>query len=174
MQTSRYQSIKKELKKTQLVDDFLVVEAPLEIQINEKPFAAVMRTPGDDEVLLRGLLYAEDIYKGKAPLRLKNNQTKPNGFAKVQVQISEKELRKGYLNKRTLLSVSSCGICGKQELDSTEIPKKKLSNFRLTDLSANAPKKSEIMIFGVFEHFWLKTTKIEFDLAKNAFKCVFS
>ena len=128
MQTSRYQSIKKELKKTQLVDDFLVVEAPLEIQINEKPFAAVMRTPGDDEVLLRGLLYAEDIYKGKAPLLLKNNQTEPNGFAKVQVQIPEKELRKGYLNKRTLLSVSSCGICGKQELDSTKTPKKKLKN----------------------------------------------
>ena len=128
MQTSRYQSIKKELKKSQLVDDFLVVEAPLEIQINEKPFAAVMRTPGDDEVLLRGLLYAEDIYKGKAPLLLKNNQTEPNGFAKVQVQIPEKELRKGYLNKRTLLSVSSCGICGKQELDSTKTPKKKLKN----------------------------------------------
>ena len=30
-------------------------------------------------------------------------------------------LGKGYLNKRTLLSVSSCGICGKQQLEDIEV-----------------------------------------------------
>ncbi len=35
----------------------------------------------------------------------------------VNASIPQDKLGKGYLNKRTLLSVSSCGICGKQKLE---------------------------------------------------------
>ncbi|MCL4154828.1 UNVERIFIED_CONTAM: hypothetical protein GTU68_031560 [Idotea baltica] len=75
-----------------------------------------MRTPGDDEALIRGLLYAEDIYK-KDYLKLKTIEQFDNGFSIINVTISKEELGSGYLNKRTLLSVSSCGICGKQKLE---------------------------------------------------------
>ena len=37
-------------------------------------------------------------------------------FSIINATIPKNTLGKGYLNKRTLLSVSSCGICGKQEL----------------------------------------------------------
>ena len=47
----------------QKVTDALVVEAALQININAEPYTVVMRTPGDDVELIRGLLYAEDIYK---------------------------------------------------------------------------------------------------------------
>ena len=48
--------------------DAVVVEAPLQISINDSAYTVVMRTPGSDKELIRGLLYAEDIYKGLMPL----------------------------------------------------------------------------------------------------------
>lgn len=98
------------------VQDGIVVEAALQININKEPYTVVMRTPGDDLQLIRGLLYAEDIYKGEAPLAYEITEEHTNGFVIIDLSIPKEQLGKGYLNKRTLLSVSSCGICGKQEL----------------------------------------------------------
>ena len=134
MQTSVYKGIKNHESDSVLIDDFLVVEAPLEIQINQTPFTVVMRTPGNDAELVRGLLFAEDIYKHKDPLEIDFIAKKNNGFSKVNVTISKTNLGKGYLNKRSLLSVSSCGICGKQQLDDFTTPKKGLKNKPLLDL----------------------------------------
>ncbi|MEN8882646.1 MAG: formate dehydrogenase accessory sulfurtransferase FdhD [Flavobacteriaceae bacterium] len=116
MQTLNYQGIKI-LPKTQLkTEDALVIEAPLQININNKPYTVVMRTPGNDLELLRGLLFAEDIYKQVAVFLFEIIEVKKGGETIVNISIPEEMLGKGYLNKRTLLSVSSCGICGKQEL----------------------------------------------------------
>ena len=52
------------------VSDGIVVEAALQININSASYTVVMRTPGNDFELIRGLLYAEDIYKGKENLDL--------------------------------------------------------------------------------------------------------
>ena len=51
------------------VSDSIVVEAALQININNESYTVVMRTPGNDSELIRGLLYAEDIYKGKENLQ---------------------------------------------------------------------------------------------------------
>ena len=75
-----------------------------------------MRTPGNDLELVRGLLFAEDIYKQEAVFLFEIIEVKKGGETIVNISIPEEMLGKGYLNKRTLLSVSSCGICGKQEL----------------------------------------------------------
>ncbi len=110
------------------VTDGIVVEAGLQININGESYTVVMRTPGDDFELIRGLLYAEDIYKGKENLNLQVVEEKENGFSIINVTIPPKQLGKGYLNKRTLLSVSSCGICGKQKLEDIEIKGTALKN----------------------------------------------
>ena len=94
----------------------MVIEAPLQININNKPYTVVMRTPGNDLELVRGLLFAEDIYKQEAVFLFEIIEVKKGGETIVNISIPEEMLGKGYLNKRTLLSVSSCGICGKQEL----------------------------------------------------------
>jgi FdhD protein len=117
MQTNNYQGLKVIGDRQSAVRDELVVEAPLQININGESYTVVMRTPGNDIDLIRGLLYAEDIYKQKAAPTFSIIE-KQDGIPKViDVSISKNELGKGYLNKRTLLSVSSCGICGKQELE---------------------------------------------------------
>ena len=114
MQTYDYEALQIKGTTTQKVNESLVVEAALQININEEPYTVVMRTPGNDFELIRGLLYAEDIYKNTDELHLKLVETKENGFCIINASIAKEKLGKGYLNKRTLLSVSSCGICGKQ------------------------------------------------------------
>lgn len=113
------------------VSDDIVIEAALQININGESYTVVMRTPGDDFELIRGLLFAEDIYRGKKLLHLNVIEQHENGFSIIDATIPKETLGKGYLNKRTLLSVSSCGICGKQELGAIKPQGKALSNERL-------------------------------------------
>ncbi len=134
MQTSIYEGLKGNADNSTLINDFLVVEAPLEIQINKEPFTVIMRTPGNDFQLIRGLLYVEDIYKNNTPLELTIIENHKNGFSTINVTIPSEKIGKGYLNKRSLLSVSSCGICGKQKLDDFNTSGKKLQNTPKLDL----------------------------------------
>ena len=113
------------------VTDGIVVEAALQININTESYTVVMRTPGNDFELIRGLLYAEDIYKRKENLVFEIVEEKSNGFSIINVHIPKEKLGKGYLNKRTLLSVSSCGICGKQELNDIELTGESLANSQI-------------------------------------------
>ncbi|WP_299061667.1 formate dehydrogenase accessory sulfurtransferase FdhD [uncultured Polaribacter sp.] len=135
MQTFIYQGLKISDSNQSSIEDNLVVEAPLQININNDAYTVVMRTPNNDFELIRGLLYAEDIYKYSNALNYEITKEVEEIPAIINVNITKDNLGKGYLNKRTLLSVSSCGICGKQELKDLEISGKKLSNKNL--LSAN-------------------------------------
>ncbi|PQJ73564.1 formate dehydrogenase accessory sulfurtransferase FdhD [Polaribacter butkevichii] len=127
MQTLTYQALKITQNTQNFIDDVLVVEAALQININDEPYTVVMRTPDNDKELIRGLLYAEDIYKSKKTLTF-NVEEAENGVPTIiNVTISKYILGKGYLNKRTLLSVSSCGICGKKELKDIKVNGEKLA-----------------------------------------------
>jgi FdhD protein len=100
------------------VNDYLTVEEAMAITINGKSFTVTMRTPGDELELVRGLLYSEDIYRNKEvnPEVLEMEKNEMGYISKVHLQIPVESLGNGYKNSRSLLSVSSCGICGKQEL----------------------------------------------------------
>ena len=126
MQTSNYEGFLINNGNSRKVNDELVVEAALQININKEPYTVVMRSPGDDFELIRGLLFAEDIYKQQEKLNCEIIEEKNNGFSIINVNIAKKHLGKGYLNKRTLLSVSSCGICGKKKLEDINFTGKKL------------------------------------------------
>ena len=49
-------------------DDEIAVEAPLEIRVGGKALTVVMRTPGHDEELARGFLYAESLVDDAADI----------------------------------------------------------------------------------------------------------
>ena len=138
MQANTYDGLKIINNSHSIVHDHLVVEAPLQISINGEPYTVVMRTPGDDEELIRGLLYAEDIYKQKEMPTYHIAERQETIPTIIDVQIAPKALGKGYLNKRTLLSVSSCGICGKQKLEDISVRGDKIISdftFSSTNLS---------------------------------------
>ncbi|MEX6625693.1 formate dehydrogenase accessory sulfurtransferase FdhD [Tenacibaculum salmonis] len=127
-QSNVYESIKLSENTSLKIDDNLVIEAPLQININSESYTVVMRTPGDDNELIRGLLYAEDIYKSSDKLEIIVIEINTDTSVILNVIIPIDKLRKGYLNKRTLLSVSSCGICGKKELKDLKTTDKPLIN----------------------------------------------
>jgi len=147
MQTLKYEAIQLKNGNYKKVTDTLVVEAALQININNEPYTVVMRTPCDDFELIRGLLYAEDINKKKDHLEITIIEKKENGFAILNTKIPKNKLGKGYLNKRTLLSVSSCGICGKQKLEDISFEGQKLINNLPFDL-----KKLESMFSEMKNH----------------------
>ena len=97
-------------------EDELVIEVPLQILINGEPLSITMQTPGDEEQLVRGLLHSEDIYRSKEPLDMRFTERSENAYAdRIEVTIPVDKLRGGYKNSRQLLSVSSCGICGRTD-----------------------------------------------------------
>lgn len=95
------------------VQDWIVQEEPLQININGKPYTVTMRTPGNDLFLVKGLLFTENIYSDPGELAIKVLEEE----SIISVWIEPSHLRSGYYNSRSLLSVSSCGICGKRELN---------------------------------------------------------
>lgn len=117
--TLNYRGIKYASNNTKTeITDPLAVEQMLKIAINNNELAVLMRTPGDDTELIRGFLYTEDIYKDlQINPEISITKTDELGYStEVDVKIEPILIQSGYLNVRSLLSVSSCGICGKTEL----------------------------------------------------------
>jgi FdhD protein len=104
-----------------LVSDPLTIEQALEISINNKPFTVVMQTPGDEAELARGLLFAEDVIPKNAQIKFELTENELGFIEKINLQINPSELGDGYKSARSLISVSSCGICGKQSLEDLQI-----------------------------------------------------
>ena len=127
MQTNRYQGLKISDANFDEIQDHIVVEAPLQININGEAYTVVMRTPGHDFQLIRGLLYAEDIYKKSTHPTFTVIKSEEGIPSIIDVTIPTDDLGKGYVNKRSLLSVSSCGICGTTELENLTVEGSALS-----------------------------------------------
>ena len=68
--------------------------------------------------LVRGLLHSEGVINSIRfnPEVILKKENEKGIVTIVNVNIPEDKLGEGYTNSRSLLSVSSCGICGKTEL----------------------------------------------------------
>jgi len=96
-------------------EDDLVSEVPLTIVIGDEPLTTTMQTPGDEEDLVRGLLYTEGIWKRTdEPLQWVRFEQDDQGYIH-KVYLASQLTSDSVINKRSLLSVSACGICGKTE-----------------------------------------------------------
>ncbi|MEJ2584413.1 MAG: formate dehydrogenase accessory sulfurtransferase FdhD [Robiginitalea sp.] len=118
MATRNYEGKKFDLDGTSLVLDALTIEEALQVRINGTPFTVSMRTPGADTELVRGILHSEDIVNSTRfhPRVIPAKENEAGVVSVVDLEIPESYLGSGYSNSRSLLSVSSCGICGKTEL----------------------------------------------------------
>ncbi len=113
-----YEAILFDSGKSQSAVDTLTAEAPLQISINGTAFSITMRTPGDDEDLIRGLLHSEGIIKdASTKVTFVKEKTENELISSFNVLVQEDLLKAGFANSRSLMSVASCGICGKTELD---------------------------------------------------------
>lgn len=116
--------------------DALTIEEALQININNTPFTVSMRTPGEDASLVRGLLHSEDLindvnYNPELQLQKENKK----GIVTIaNLNIPKEKLGDGYSNSRSLLSVSSCGICGKTELSDISVSEKLIDDAKKIDI----------------------------------------
>jgi FdhD protein len=119
MQGTRvYKGLKSSALGTEHVGDNLTLEHPLSIRIGGESFTLTMHTPGDEADLVRGILYTEGVARKKeGTIDFEIVERSEEGFiSAVNVPESEVDLESAQMNKRSLLSVASCGICGKTEL----------------------------------------------------------
>ena len=91
-------------------EDILAVEEPLDIQVNGRPFSLTMRTPGNDEDLALGLLFAEGIIETAADVTAVLCKTSN----RVDVTISSPFHSDRF--ERKVVMNSACGICGLGEM----------------------------------------------------------
>ncbi|MFZ8895258.1 MAG: formate dehydrogenase accessory sulfurtransferase FdhD [bacterium] len=112
--------------------DAVAVEEPLEIRLSVEGFtlrvATTMRTPGNDKELALGFLWSEGIIRDIESIQSVKRSTDPR--LEVSENVIVVELSAGTqvdwsrLNRRTDVQ-SSCGICGRQSLQS-------LKNFQIS------------------------------------------
>jgi len=131
----KYNISKLENSKIQELKDSVSVEEPLEMRLKYKTnnkweiqnISITMRTPGNDEDLLRGFLYNERIIENMNEIDSIEHQGDISGDYNLQ-NIIEATINKtdnleiGKL-KRNFVTNSSCGVCGKTSLDSIEVIK---------------------------------------------------
>ena len=101
--------------------DHLAVEEPLEIRLGGVNLSVTMRTPGDDEELVAGLLFSEGIIGGADDLDVIARYRGPDGdpddsnvmnvLLKGDSRVARERLR------RNFVASSSCGLCGKATID---------------------------------------------------------
>ncbi len=101
------------------VQDDIAVEEPLEIRVEGRSVAVVMRTPGHDHELAAGFLVSEGVVTNARDI-LEISQCPHTGNMKgnvVDVLLGRAVVNWDSLT-RHVFSASSCGLCGKTSLDS--------------------------------------------------------
>jgi FdhD protein len=116
-------------------DDLISIEEPLEISLKfEKDnqtitqlLSITMRTPGQDEDLVRGFLYNEQIIKDIKHIssieKFGDKVGQYNIQNKILVTLNDSSNVDITKIKRDFLTNSSCGVCGKSSLDALEVVK---------------------------------------------------
>jgi len=133
---SKYKVLKYKSNNAKNIDDLISIEEPLEITIKFKNkkiwkkniISITMRTPGNDEDLVRGFLFNERIiekieYIDKIE-SVGENVGQYSLKNKIVATINNSENVDIDKIKRNFLTNSSCGVCGKTSLDSLEVIKK--------------------------------------------------
>jgi len=133
---SEYKVFKFKSENLDNFNDHISIEEPVEIIIKykdkeiwvEKTISVTMRTPGDDEDLVRGFLFNEKIIEKIdyiEKIELTGKPTEQYGLKnKIIVTINNSDNIDVDKIKRNFLTNSSCGVCGKSSLDALEIIKK--------------------------------------------------
>jgi len=137
MATRNYEGKKFERAASKKTLDALTIEEALQININDAPFTVSMRTPGEDANLVRGLLHSEGVINDVSflPDIVLKKENEDGIVTIVNVAIPKDKLGEGYTNSRSLLSVSSCGICGKTQLEDLAFIGKTIDDSQKIDIA---------------------------------------
>lgn len=93
----------------------IAVETPVEIAINEHPFAVMLATPADLLDLAIGLAFTEGAIKTANVVQAVTVNDYLNGVG-VNLAVEEDQLNQLALQRRTLTGTTGCGLCGIENL----------------------------------------------------------
>ena len=115
-----------------LEQDLVVVEEPLEIRVNGEPLVVTMRTPGHDDELAAGFLWAEGVVTRPGQI-LSMSRSSGTGDSGTQIRVtefagdridvtlatsaSEPDAGSVRSTRREFRATAACGVCGKSEID---------------------------------------------------------
>ena len=103
-------------------EDLVAIEEPLEIRVEGRGLAVVMRTPGHDRELVAGFLLTEGIIRSAEDLfdltPCTDGEEGENRGNVMQVLLRDPDALQLDRLTRHVFSASSCGICGKATIDS--------------------------------------------------------
>ena len=131
----KYNVSKIKSSKEEVIKDFVSVEEPLEMRLKYKKdgkletqnISITMRTPGNDEDLIRGFLFNERIIENMNEIDNVQHIGDPVGDYNLHNTIEATINKTDNLDigklKRNFVTNSSCGVCGKTSLDSIEVLK---------------------------------------------------
>ena len=148
---SKYKVLKYSSNNFNDVEDLVSIEEPLEISLKykekdnwvEQTLSITMRTPGNDEDLVRGFLFNEQIVKSLNDIDSIESYGDKVGQYKIQNKILATLNNSENVNiskiKRDFLTNSSCAVCGKSSLDALEI-------IKTTKTNTSEPKISKDVI----------------------------
>ena len=148
---SKYKVLKYSSNNFEDVEDLVSIEEPLEISLKykeknkwiEQTLSITMRTPGNDDDLVRGFLFNEQIVKSINDIDSIESYGDKVGQYKIQNKILATLNNSENINiskiKRDFLTNSSCGVCGKSSLDALEI-------IKTTKTNASEPKISKDVV----------------------------
>ena len=114
-----------------VVSDLVAVEAPLEIRVGGRPLVITMRTPGHDEELAAGFLYAEGVVTSGAQIVSIRTESASGALDRAELAAGKVgsgdrvliELRDapdaGAVERaqRDFRATAACGVCGKESLE---------------------------------------------------------
>ena len=131
----KYNVSKIKSSKEEVIKDSVSVEEPLEMRLKYKKdgkletqnISITMRTPGNDEDLIRGFLFNERIIENMNEIDNVQHIGDPVGDYNLHNTIEATINKTDNLDigklKRNFVTNSSCGVCGKTSLDSIEVLK---------------------------------------------------
>ena len=150
----KYTVSKLKNSKIQEIKDSVSVEEPLEIRLKYKKndnwetrnISITMRTPGNDEDLIRGFLFNERIIENLDQIKSIEKKGDEVGDYNLKNIIEATINNTNNLDikklKRNFLTNSSCGVCGKTSLDSIEVLKKEKLDLSFPLIKENIIRKS--------------------------------
>ncbi|MFP4445823.1 MAG: formate dehydrogenase accessory sulfurtransferase FdhD [Desulfosudaceae bacterium] len=112
----------------------IIVEEPLSIRIDGRPYSVVMRTPGDETAHVAGFCLAEGLVDSPDDIVTIGFCTEEGtNVATVTLTAERRSVAGGLLDRRGFVSQTSCGICGKEVLqDMQQIMRPLAAQTRLT------------------------------------------
>ncbi len=102
------------------IDDTVATEEPLEIRVEGRGVAVVMRTPGHDEEVTAGFLLTEGVIRSRADVfEISHCPSVSAGSEGNVIDVLLVHADKADLKRLTrhVFTASSCGICGKSSIE---------------------------------------------------------